>query len=71
VLILSADALAGLTLLLTRPVLDAGRYLEVRRAGEILKAVEAFLRHHFQRFQGLRSLELLRALAPNPSPEAA
>jgi DNA repair protein RecO (recombination protein O) len=71
VMILSADALAGLTLLLTRPVLDAGRYLEVRRAGEILKAVEAFLRHHFQRFQGLRSLELLRALGPNPSPEAA
>lgn len=71
VLILSADALAGLTLLLTRPVLEAGRYLEVRRAGEILKAVEAFLRHHFQRFQGLRSLELLRTLAPNPSPEAA
>ena len=68
---LSADALAGLTLLLTRPVVEAGRYLEIRRAGEILKAVEAFLRHHFQRFQGLKSLELLRTLTPNPSPEAA
>ncbi len=71
VVILSADALAGLTLLLTRPVVDAGRSLEVQRAGEILKTVEAFLRHHFQRFQGLRSLELLRTLTPNPSPEAA
>jgi DNA repair protein RecO (recombination protein O) len=71
VLTLSADALAGLTLLLTRPVVDAGRYLELKRAGEILKAVEAFLRHHFQRFQGLRSLEMLRTLAPKPSPEAA
>ena len=71
VVTLSADALAGLTLLLTRPVVDAGRYLEIQRAGEILKVVEAFLRHHFQRFQGLRSLELLRTLTPNPSPEAA
>ncbi|MFI5370304.1 MAG: DNA repair protein RecO [Candidatus Eisenbacteria bacterium] len=71
VVTLSADALAGLTLLLTRPVVEAGRYIEIKRAGEILKTVEAFLRHHFQRFQGLKSLELLRALAPNPSPEAA
>jgi DNA repair protein RecO (recombination protein O) len=61
---LSADALAGLSLLLTRPVGEAGEYFEVRRAGEILRVVEAFLRHHFQRFRGLRSLELLRALPP-------
>lgn len=71
VVTLSADALAGLTLLLTRPVLEAGRYLELKRAGEILKAVEAFLRHHFQRFQGLRSLEMLRTIVPNPTPESA
>jgi DNA repair protein RecO (recombination protein O) len=71
VVTLSADALAGLTLLLTRPVLEAGRYLELKRAGEILKAVEAFLRHHFQRFQGLQSLEMLRSLVPHPTPESA
>ena len=60
---LSADALAGLSLLMSRPVAEAGDYFEVRRAGEILRVVEAFLRHQFQRFQGLRSLELLRSLA--------
>lgn len=59
---LSADALGGLALLLARPVGEAGEYVEVKRAGEILKVVEAFLRYHFQRFQGLRSLEVLRAL---------
>jgi DNA repair protein RecO (recombination protein O) len=59
---LSADALAGLSLLLSRPVLEAGDYVEVKRAGELLRVVETFLRHHFQRFQGLRSLELLRSL---------
>ena len=59
---LSADALAGLALLLSRPVHEAGQYLEVQRSGEILRVVEAFLKHHFQRFQGLRSLELLRSL---------
>jgi DNA repair protein RecO (recombination protein O) len=59
---LSADALAGLSLLLTRPVAEAGQYLEIRRAGEILGVIEAFLKQHFQRFQGLKSLELLRAM---------
>jgi DNA repair protein RecO (recombination protein O) len=59
---LTADALAGLSLLLSRPVIDAAEYLEVRRTGELLRVVESFLRHHFQRFQGLRSLELLRSL---------
>jgi len=73
---LSADALAGLALLLSRPVVEAGEYLEVKRAGEILRVVESFLRHHFQRFQGLRSLETLRHLhgpsaAEPPSAEAA
>ncbi|MBI5711788.1 MAG: DNA repair protein RecO [Candidatus Eisenbacteria bacterium] len=67
---LSADALAGLSLLLSRPVREAGDYVEVRRAGEILGVIEAFLRHHFQRFQGLRSLEMLRALQ-GPGSEAA
>ena len=62
---LSADALAGLSLLLSRPLREAGDWLEiseVRRTGEIMRVVEAFLRHHFQRFQGLRSLEMLRSL---------
>ncbi len=71
VVTLSADALAGLALLLTRPVREAGEYLEVKRAGEILRVIEAFLRHHFQRFQGLRSLEMLRALQGPDSSEAA
>src|SRR5262245_18490023 len=61
-ILLSADALAGLTLLLSRPVAEAGDYLEIKRAGEISKVVEAFLRHHFQRFEGLRSLEILRSI---------
>lgn len=62
---LSADGLAGLALLLSRPVGEASDWLglaEVKRTGEILRVVEAFLRHHFQRFQGLRSLEMLRSL---------
>ena len=49
-------------LLLSRPVEQAGEFLEVKRTGEIQRVVEAFLMHHFQRFRGLRSLELLRAL---------
>jgi DNA repair protein RecO (recombination protein O) len=77
---LSADALCGLALLLSRPVSQAGEWLalvEVRRTGEILRVVEAFLRQHFQRFHGLRSLEVLRSLpgfensqsgAPNGAP---
>jgi DNA repair protein RecO (recombination protein O) len=68
---LSADALAGLSLLLSRPVVDAGEYLEVQRAGEIQRVVEAFLRHHFQRFQGLRSLETLRHLGRPETPDGA
>lgn len=68
---LSADALAGLSLLLSRPVVEAGEYLEVQRAGEILRVVEAFLRHHFQRFQGLRSLETLRHLGEPGAPGGA
>jgi DNA repair protein RecO (recombination protein O) len=68
VIALSADALGGLALLLSRPVGEAGEYVEVKRAGEILKVVEAFLRFHFQRFQGLRSLEVLKGL---PEPGAA
>ena len=59
---LSADALAGLALLLSRPVTQAGEFVELKRSGEILRVVEAFLVHHFQRFRGLRSLEILRAL---------
>jgi DNA repair protein RecO (recombination protein O) len=65
---LSADALAGLALLLSRPVQDAGSYLELKRAGEIQRVVEAFFRYHFQRFHSLRSLEMLRVLPAAPSP---
>jgi DNA repair protein RecO (recombination protein O) len=67
-IVLSADALAGLALLLSRPVEEAGRFAEVPRAGELLKAVEAFLRHHFQRFQGLKALDMLRSLSASPPP---
>lgn len=59
---LSADALAGMALLLSRPVEQAGEFVEVKRTGEIQRVVELFLMQHFQRFQGLRSLELLRSL---------
>ena len=64
---LSADALGGIALLLTRPLAEAGEFVELKRAGEILRVVEAFLIQHFQRFRGLRSLELLRSL-PEPRP---
>jgi DNA repair protein RecO (recombination protein O) len=59
---LSADALAGLSLLLSRPVNEAGDYVEIKKSGEILRVVEAFVQHHFHRFRGLRSLETLRSL---------
>jgi len=65
---LSADALAGLALLASRPVLEAGEFVEIRRAGEIQKVVEMFFRHHFQRFRGLRSLEMLRSLPGGDPP---
>jgi DNA repair protein RecO (recombination protein O) len=65
---LSADALAALVLLLHRPIAEAGNAAEAKRAGELLKVIEAYLRAQFQRFQGLRSLEMLRALAP-PEPK--
>jgi DNA repair protein RecO (recombination protein O) len=66
---LSADALAGLSLMLSRPVGEAGQYLEVKRASEILRVVETFLRYHFTRFQGLRSLEMLRSLPEEKAKE--
>ena len=62
VITLSADALGGLALLVARPVEEAGDYVELRRWGELLKVVEAFLRTHFDRFRGLRSLEVLKSL---------
>jgi len=61
---LSADALAGMALLLSRPIEQAAEFLEIKRAGEIQRVVEMFLMQHFQRFRGLRSLELLRSVAP-------
>ncbi len=66
--VLSADALGGLSLLLTRPVGEAGDYVELKNAGEILRVVELFLREHFLRFRGLRSLEVLKSL---PGEDAA
>jgi DNA repair protein RecO (recombination protein O) len=67
---LSADALAGLSLLLSRPLDQAGDFVELKRAGELLRVVESFLSHRFQRFQGLRSLEMLRSLPGYEPPEA-
>ena len=62
VVVLSAEALASLSLLLSRPLLEAGDYVELPRAGELLRVIEDFFRTHFQRFQGLRSLEVLRGI---------
>ena len=62
VVVLSAEALASLALLLSRPVGEAAEYVELPRAGELLRVIEDFFRTHFQRFQGLRSLEVLRGL---------
>ena len=59
---LSADALGGIALLLSRPIRDAGQHLEARRTGELQRVVEQYLRAHFHRFEGLRSLEVLRSL---------
>jgi DNA repair protein RecO (recombination protein O) len=70
--LLSAEALASLALLLSRPILEAGEYVELPRAGELLRVVEDFFRTHFQRFTGLRSLEVLRGLEttdPGPAPD--
>jgi DNA repair protein RecO (recombination protein O) len=67
VVYLSPDALASLSLLLSRPILEAGEFVELPRSGELLRVIEDFFRTHFQRFHGLRSLEVLRAL---DAPEA-
>src|SRR5262245_1372494 len=69
VVLLTADALASLALLLSRPVHDAGEYVELPRAGELLRVIEDFFRTHFQRFQGLRSLHILRGLEGEAGPE--
>ncbi|MEQ1831707.1 MAG: DNA repair protein RecO [Candidatus Eisenbacteria bacterium] len=62
VVFLSAEALASLALLLSRPVLEAGDYIELPRAGELMRVIEDFFRTHFQRFVGLRALDVLRGL---------
>jgi recombinational DNA repair protein (RecF pathway) len=64
VVLLSPDALASLALLLSKPLLEAGEYVELPRSGELMRVIEDFFRMHFQRFQGLRSLEVLRSLEP-------
>lgn len=66
---LSADALASLALLLSRPVAEASDYVEPRRVGELSRIVDHFLREHFQRFQGLNALSLLRAAQELPGRE--
>lgn len=68
VVAMSPDALASLALLLSRPVADAGDYIEVAAGAELMRVVEDFLRMHFQRFRGLRALEVLRAVAPERAP---
>jgi DNA repair protein RecO (recombination protein O) len=68
VIALSAEALASLALLLSRPVGEAGEYAAIERGPELLRVVEDFLRMHFQRFQGLRSLEVLRGLETTDAP---
>jgi DNA repair protein RecO (recombination protein O) len=70
VVFLSAEALASLALLLSRPLLEAGEFVELPRAGELLRVIEDFFRMHFQRFQGLRSLEVLRGLEAGEPPRA-
>lgn len=70
VVVLSAEGLASLALLLSRPVGDAGEYIEISGGPELMRVVEDFLRMHFQRFKGLRSLEVLRSLADGRPPRA-
>ncbi len=69
VIVLSAEALASFALLLDRPVGDAGEYIEIQSSGELLRVVEDFLRTHFQRFRGLRSLEVLKSLETPTEPQ--
>ena len=45
--------------------------MELPRAGELLRVIEDFFRTHFQRFQGLRSLEVLRGLEAGEPPLAS
>jgi DNA repair protein RecO (recombination protein O) len=71
VVLLTAEALGSLSLLLSRPVGDAAQYVELPRAGELLRVIEDFFRTHFQRFQGLRSLEVLRGLEAGEPPRAS
>jgi DNA repair protein RecO (recombination protein O) len=59
---LSADALGSMALLLDRPLAEAVEMVDARRAGELQRVAEDYLRAHFQRFAGLRSLEVLRSL---------
>ncbi len=70
VVMLSGEALGSLALLLSRPILEAGEFIELPRAGELMRVIEDFFRLHFQRFHGLRSLEVLRGLEGAPSPDA-
>src|SRR5262249_57673006 len=70
VVFLSPDALGSLALLLSRPLQEAGDFLELPRAQELLRVIEDFFRAHFQRFQGLRSLAVLRTLEGTPAPDA-
>ncbi|HTR98043.1 MAG TPA: DNA repair protein RecO [Candidatus Acidoferrales bacterium] len=68
VIVLSAEALASFALLLSRPLVQAGEFVEIPRSAELFRVVEDFLRLHFQRFQGLRSLDVLRSLEGQGEP---
>lgn len=62
VVFLTPEALGSFTLLMTRPILEAGEYVELPSARELFRLTDQFFRTHFQRFKGLRSLEVLRGL---------
>ena len=73
IVFLTPEALGSFALLLSRPILEAGEFVELPRARELYRLIDQFLRTHFQRFKGLRSLDVLRGLgaddrAPVPRP---
>jgi DNA repair protein RecO (recombination protein O) len=70
IVFLSPEALGSFALLMTRPILEAGEFVELPRARELFRLTDQFFRTHFQRFKGLRSLEVLRGLGADERPAA-
>lgn len=68
IVFLSPEALGSFALLMTRPILEAGEFVELPRARELFRLTDQFFRTHFQRFKGLRSLEVLRGLGADERP---